>query len=100
MSEMTIIPDLYLGGIVNDGKTGKHYISILKLVRIAAKSMVKYTISVKNVINRSMSVADVLLYQCEQKRLELQPIEVLMVLTRGCYIVIDCRIITLLKKKL
>ena len=50
MSEMTIIPDSYLEGNSKQWKTGKQYISILKLVRIAAKSMEKYTISTQNMV--------------------------------------------------
>ena len=93
MSEMTIIPDLYLEG---DSKQWKNWQAIyldIKLVRIAAKNTVKYTTLVQSVTNRSICIVDALLYQCEQKRLELQPIKVLMVLMRGCYIVIGCRII-------
>lgn len=97
MSEMTIIPDLYLEG---DSKRWKNWQAIyldIKPVRIAAKSMVKYTALTQSVISRSMSVADVLLYQCEQKRLDLQPIEALTVLMHGYYIVIGYRIIMLQK---
>ena len=63
MSDVTIIPDLYLEG---DSKQWKNWQAIyldIKTCEDCRKNTVKYTISTQNVINRSICIVDALLYQ-------------------------------------